>query len=223
LPIPWGREKLVKWIDKVLSINSDRHEKLIKLMITGGIGPDSLTPSQENPTIVILCDKRPELPQEVYEKGIAVTSKEHERFTPKAKSVSYLAGVMWLQEAREAGAREVIFYVDNQVFEGVTSNVFAVIDGELCTPASNVLDGITKHILLALTKDQGLVSVKDFDIEAFRAADEVFITSSSRGVLPVTTLDSNPVGNGEVGPKTKEMMTLLNDYIASGEWKEREL
>jgi branched-subunit amino acid aminotransferase/4-amino-4-deoxychorismate lyase len=98
------------------------------------------------------------------------------------------------------------------VAEGSSSNVFTVIGGQVRTPglAVGILEGVTRAKVLEICRREGipLAEVDFLSPDEVRSADEVFITSSTRGVLPVTTVDRRPVGDGQPGPVTRRLLSL---------------
>jgi D-alanine transaminase len=119
------------------------------------------------------------------------------------KSTSLLGSVLMTQQAQEAGAREAILLRDGRVLEGASSNVFAVVDGVLYTAPKdrNILAGITRDLIVELVGQQDLpfreqaISVADLG-----RASELWISSSTREMVPVTQLDGHAIGDGAVGP-----------------------
>jgi D-alanine transaminase len=119
------------------------------------------------------------------------------------KSTSLLGGVLLTQQAAMAGAREAILVRDGVVLEGASSNVFAVIDGVLHTApkSQHILAGITRDLIVELAQQHGLkLREEAVTLEQLRSASEIWISSSTREMVPVATLDSHRVGNGKVGP-----------------------
>jgi D-amino acid aminotransferase len=216
LRIPWSKEEIRNWTLKTLLANETQEEKFIRIIISGGVS-NTMFPAK-SPTIVILIDSAVEYPQEYYEKGVSVFAVKHTRYTPEAKSNDYIEGVKQIQKAKEWGAIEPIYYSDIQVFEGSNSNIFAVIGGKLLTPANNILDGVTRGVLLEILKLGVPVEVRDFTFNELLDASEVFLTSSSKEVMPVTLIDNKPVGVGAVGPVTKEVARQFREYAFSNLW-----
>ena len=137
------------------------------------------------------------------------------------KSGNYLNNVLALGEARRtSGAYEAILCADDgSVAEGASSNVFAVVRGELWTPGSDVgiLDGITRAKAMELARGAGITVVERRILpDELRGADEAFLTSATRGILPVTTIDGGPVGAGVPGPITKRLMALYDELARRG-------
>ena len=120
------------------------------------------------------------------------------------KSTALLGNVMHFQEGYSTGADEALLYnANNELTEGSSCNVFVVKDGKISTPIQDnqILPGITRRIILDSLKADGALNVEERTItmDEVRNADELWITSSSKEIAPVTKLDGQPVGTGEVG------------------------
>jgi len=113
-------------------------------------------------------------------------------------------------ETREMGAEyPLLSTVDGHLAEGPGANVFLVRDGVIETPARNCLRGITRRTVLELAEELGFkVTVGEFPGAALRAADEIFLTSTAGGIMPVSRLDHRPVGEGKPGPMTLKLRDL---------------
>ncbi len=143
---------------------------------------------------------------------------KHTRYAPEAKSNNYIEGVKQAQVAQKTEAIEAVYCSDEQVFEGSSSNIFALIDGKLLTPRSNVLSGITRGVLLEILKLDVPVEMADFPVKQLLAAKEVFLSGSNKEILPITKIDGNYVGDGRVGNITKEVMKQFKEYTLSDRW-----
>jgi branched-chain amino acid aminotransferase len=115
-----------------------------------------------------------------------------------------------LYEAYDRGAHyPILLDADGNVTEGAGYNVFAYADGVLRTPASGTLRGITQRTVLELAAREGIATeVSDIPEAAFRGAQELFSTTTAGGVMPITSLDGEPVGDGRVGPLTRRLRDL---------------
>ena len=115
-----------------------------------------------------------------------------------------------LYEAYDRGARfPVLLDEDGLVTEGAGYNVFAVLDGQLLTPARGMLEGITRRTVLELADREGIAAASvALSEEEFRRATELFATTTAGGVMPITSLDGEPVGDGRVGPVCRRLRTL---------------
>lgn len=199
-------------------------ESYVRMMITRGAGPIGLDPRRtEAPTIVIVAQPL-ELPSEaMYAKGLAAVlvgvDKVGGGLDPGIKTGNYLSNIIALREAIGRGGDDAILVTSaDEVAEGATSNVFAVIDGKLCTPHLRVglLAGITRQVVCELAAEVGHpASECTVRPAALGGASEVFLTSSVRGIMPVTRLDGAQVGSGQAGPVTTALRARYESYIAS--------
>ena len=202
-------------------------ESRVRVMLTRGAGKLDLDPASSDDTqlIVIVFPLGAPTP-EMYDKGVAVAIVSITRNNPRAmdpavKSGNYLNNVLALGEARRRnGAYEAILCADDGcIAEGSTSNIFIVREGEIWTPppAVGILDGITRAKVLQLCRDNGVAfQERRFSPDDLRGADEAFITSATRGVLPVTVVDEKPVGGGAPGPVTRRLMSLYDQLARRG-------
>jgi branched-chain amino acid aminotransferase len=142
---------------------------------------------------------------------VAVSRNQAGAVDPTVKSGNYLSSVLALGEARRRFPdvyEAILSSPDGSVAEGATSNVFLVARGVVRTPALDVgiLDGITRRKVLAVAREAGFpVDEGRISPDELRGADEAFITSSARGVLPVTRVDGRPIGDGRPGPITRAL------------------
>jgi branched-chain amino acid aminotransferase len=202
-------------------------ETRVRVMLTRGVGKLDLDPAScdDCRLVVIAFPLGPPTP-EMFEKGVAVAIVSIARNSPRAidpavKSGNYLNNVLALGEARRtSGAYEAILCADDgSVAEGSTSNVFAVVRGQIWTPGEEVgiLDGITRAKVIELARGAGVTVVeRRIQPDELRGADEAFLTSATRGVLPITTIDGRPVGAGVPGPVTRRLMALYDGLARRG-------
>ncbi|MCP3671379.1 MAG: D-amino acid aminotransferase [Gammaproteobacteria bacterium] len=131
------------------------------------------------------------------------------------KSTALLANVLLKQQAKDSGAIESILIRDGNAMEGAASNLFIVSAGELITPPKSnfLLPGITRDLILELAVKHGLThSERNITEAELRSADEIWLTSSTKEIMPVTTLDHTQVGSGTPGPVYQQMSQLYADY-----------
>jgi branched-chain amino acid aminotransferase len=202
-------------------------ETRVRVMLTRGVGKLDLDPAScdDSRLVVIAFPLGPPTP-DMFEKGVAVAIVSVTRNSPRAidpavKSGNYLNNVLALGEARRtSGAYEAILCADDgSVAEGSTSNVFAVVNGEIWTPGSDVgiLDGITRAKVMELARAAGMKVVeRRIQPGELRGADEAFLTSATRGVLPIAAVDGRPVGAGVPGPVTRRLMVLYDELARRG-------
>lgn len=133
------------------------------------------------------------------------------------KSTSLLGNVMHYQQGHAAGQNEILLYNDkNELTEGSSCNAFIVKDGKVITPIQDnqILPGITRRIVLDSLRADGSIPVEEriVTMDEVRNADEIWITSSSKEITPVTRLDGQPVGNGEVGQVWEAAFRIYTDH-----------
>lgn len=196
---------------------SHHKEKNIRIVVTGGLSDNDITPGNA-PQLLLMISATTPLPLSYYEHGVKLITSHVDRFMPGAKTINYIPAILCQQEARDQGAIEAI-YVDRDGFlqEGTTSNLFVVRNGRLITPpCDRVLPGITRQVVLELAKGSVETVERPVHTDEIRLLDEVFITSSVKEVIPITTIDSVMMGNGFIGPVTQKVMELFreetNDY-----------
>ncbi|MBK1716229.1 D-amino acid aminotransferase [Thiocystis violacea] len=195
-------------------------DQYVYLQITRGAPPerDHLCPESTEPTVMALARPiKPRAPT-VAERGVTCITRPDIRWLRgEIKSISLVASVMMRREAADAGALETIMHRDGQVTEGAVSNVFVVTGDELATPPKGhlLLPGITRELALLLARDHGIRFLEHpIPLETLRGADEVWLSSSTREILPVTRLDDRPVGTGLPGPLWRRIDALYQDYKA---------
>lgn len=216
LSLPWNKEEVKGWVLETLDANKNDTEKFIKIIISGGIS-NTMLPGN-TPTIIILIDDATRYPEARYEKGIGVITVKHERYNPEAKSNNYIEGIKQTQRAKKIEAEEPLYYSNEQIFEGSNSNIFALINGKLLTPSTEILQGITRNILLEILKLNIPIEVKNFTLSDLLSANEAFFTGSGKEISPITSIDGKPLSNGEVGPITKETIRQYREYTSSDLW-----
>ena len=175
---------------------------------------DHRIPDDVEPTVVAFCQSRMPVDASVLENGIAAVTHEDTRWRYcTIKSTSLLANVLAADEARAQGASEALLVRDGCVQEGTSSNMFAVVDDRLVTPAlrDTILPGITRAVVLELAAREHIehAEVETLSPAELKRASEIWITSSVREIFPVTRLDGQPVGTGEPGPLWTRMRAAL--------------
>jgi branched-chain amino acid aminotransferase len=201
-------------------------ETRVRVIVTRGGGGDGrmdLDPATAgDPRLVVIVQPLSGPSREMYDTGVSVTIVSVTRNLPGAidpaiKSGNYLNNVLALSEARRARPEvheAILCAAGGSVAEGSTSNVFAVVGGQLRTPALEVgiLDGVTRGKVLGLAREAEIPTqeVPFMSADELRSADEVFLTSAARGVLPVSEVDGLRVGAGTPGPVTRRLMALYD-------------
>ena len=175
---------------------------------------DSADPDIYQSDLYITPVDLPVYSPEMAEKGSALITKEYARFLPEAKSTNYLPIVFWENEVKKHGAIDVLYYFNNHVLETSKSNIFIVRNNQAFTPGINVLKGITRSIVIDILHEKQIqFSEKDVLTDELFAADEVFITSTTKEVAPIVKIDGKIIGNGKVGTVSKILMEAYQKLV----------
>jgi branched-chain amino acid aminotransferase len=185
----------------------------VSLYLTGGYSDDGFTPTK--PNLVMLETPREPYPTAMYQNGTKVITHRHVRELAHAKTTDYLTAVRLNARMKAAGATEVIFETVTQVLEGARAGLGVVLpSGIIVSPKENVLESVTMHRALSLAREFTGVERRAISLEEFQTAPELFLTSATRGVMPITTVDDRPVGNGRVGTTVTRLMRALETHTA---------
>ncbi|PIQ66391.1 MAG: hypothetical protein COV96_01730, partial [Candidatus Zambryskibacteria bacterium CG11_big_fil_rev_8_21_14_0_20_42_18] len=206
LKIPVTKKVLEQKIIEITDKSGLSKRSNIRLILTGGETILGIEYDFDNPTFYAVAEKWNPLPDKCFQKGVKLVSFDYQRELPEIKTINYVTAVNLQNFRKENNALEILYTHNELVLECATSNIFIVKDGAIITPLENVLEGITSKIVQELVVPEYNLEKRDISKEELKSADEVFITSSFKDVVPVTTIDDYTVGNGEVGPVTKGIM-----------------
>ena len=212
LSFPWTQEELKEIVLQTLGLDQGIAESNIRIVVTGGSSPDFFTP-MGTPRLIVMVTPIKKLPLFWYANGVKIITIRQERQVPDAKVTSYIQAAIALKKAEEENAVEAI-YVNkkNQALEGTTSNLFAFFKDLLVTPGQGVLKGITRSVILSLGHQLFNVEERPLELEKLLQADEVFITGTNKGVVPVIQIDGNLIGQGKPGKNTKIVVQALEQH-----------
>jgi len=204
-------------LTQLIDSDSD-HDQSIYLQVTRGVAAkrDHAFPEKVVPTVFAMCQPIVPLTESVRLNGISAITLEDIRWKRcDIKAITLLANVMLRQQAQEKGAAEAILVSHGHAHEGAASNLFIVKDNVIITPPKDkhLLPGVTRDLVLELA-EQAQFSIKERAIETaeLQSADEIWLTSSTKEILAVTTLDQKTVGHGKPGPLWQKIMQLYSEY-----------
>jgi D-alanine transaminase len=195
-------------------------DQAVYLQVTRGVAPrrDHAFPDAICATVFAMSTPSAEPVDSASIQGItAITLPDIRWQHCNVKAITLLPNVLLRQQAIDAGSVEAILLKDGYAIEGAASNVFIVTNGVLVTPPNGpaLLPGITRDLILELAVANAIpfreCSIPEADL---RGADEIWLTSSTREISPVTTLDDQLVGSGHPGPAWKTMIGLFQEYKA---------
>jgi branched-chain amino acid aminotransferase len=200
IPLEYSREQLRQIIAELIDKN-DLKEGGLRMVLTGGISENHFSPAQGK--LFIFAESLIFPVQEKYEKGIKLLSVEYVRSIAEIKTTNYAYPVWHSFQWKEAGAEDVIYHMNGEISESSRSNIFIVKEGRVSTPDKHVLHGITRKHVMDIV---GEVAIRPILFEEMLAADEIFITSTTKILLPVTQVDNHLIGNGKVGKKSLDIL-----------------
>ncbi|HJS19519.1 MAG TPA: aminotransferase class IV, partial [Anaerolineales bacterium] len=138
------------------------------------------------------------------------------REKPSLKRTTFIQETALERKQLGEGIYEILLTEKGRILEGMTSNFFYVRDGMLCTAGRGVLIGVTRQTVIALARRDGIkVGNRALRINELTSITEAFITSSSRGIVPVVQIDAHPLGDGKVGTVTARLMHLYREEVLS--------
>lgn len=197
-------------------------DTVVYIQITRGVAPrDHIYSADLAPTVVATFKAKPVYDARLYRQGLSLTVLDDIRWAnPCIKSTALLANSMLKNAARKKGyADAILISPDRLVRETTCANVFIVARGTLRTPPAtrHILRGITRDAVLECAEAEGIPTDEtDFNVQALLDSDEVFITSTTQDVMPVTQVDGTIIGGGKPGPVTLRLLERLR-AMASAE------
>ena len=202
---PHSKDEWINLINKVVTLNNKNSSQAIYLQISRGCDENRKhTYGKLKPTIYIQSSGiEPKDKRDLTKGKSAITREDIRWLKSNTKATSLLANTLYAQEAKESNSEEAILYRDGIVTEASSSNVFIVKDSILYThpKGPKILPGVTRDIVIHCAENLGIkVKEEKFTKEQLMQADEVWISSSTREILPITSIDSVSISDGYAGP-----------------------
>lgn len=211
LNVPLQSEEIKQIINRLVKENNFALAG-IKLLLTGGYSPDAFTPGRPNFMILHQPFTRPH--EKLYQQGAALISHNYKREIPGAKTIVYIAGISVLQKMISAQAADVLFVNENTIYECSRCNIFIVKDNAVITPVTDILPGITRKYVIQTAKKFYSSTERHITFTELLEADECFITSTTKGIMPVIKIDNTLIGNGIPGHITKHLRVDFSSLLA---------
>jgi branched-chain amino acid aminotransferase len=219
--VPASDALLLAQVDGLLA-RAGKGESYIRIIVSRGLGDCSYDFARvQGPTVVMVQKPLPAYPASHYEDGIRVAAvgvrRNHPRaLDPAIKSSNLLNNILAVREAQSRGAEEpVLLNQEGFVAEGASTNVFLARGGMLFTPplSAGILAGITREVVLELAPGLGIAfREQPLRLDDLLSADEAFMTSTTREVVPVRQVDETLLGHGRPGPLTRRVMEAFRAY-----------
>lgn len=217
--VPVSRPELERIVRQLIEKNAFKDAN-VRIVLTGGPSADGMTLGPK-PTFCIMVDELREPPPERYTKGIALRCCEHERPLATVKTLNYALAIKHQKEMKRKGMLELLFVHDGKVLECNSSNIFLIKGRTLITPKRNILIGTTRNFVIKHARKEYTIVERDVKVSELTRADELFITASNKGIMPVVRIDSTRLGTGKhkgkVGPKTKQLMAQYDQWVAAAQ------
>jgi D-alanine transaminase len=208
-----------EWRDIILQLVAKQafEDQGVYFQVTRGVAKrDHAFPKDAVPTVFLMANPLVTPAKELVERGAAAVSAADDRWLHcDIKSISLIGNCLLRQVSADAGATETILFRDGRLTEASASNVFVVKAGVILSPPKSnlILPGITYDVIFELAQGAALpFEYRDVTRDEVFSADEVWVTSSSKEVLAVVTLDGKPVGDGRPGPVFRKMHALYQDF-----------
>ena len=213
---PYSR---AEWRDIILQLVAKQpfEDQGVYFQVTRGVAKrDHAFPKDAAPTVFIMANPLVNPPQELVERGAAAVTAVDDRWHRcDIKSISLIGNCLLRQVSADVGAVETILFRDGKLTEASASNVFVVKGGVILSPpkSSLILPGITYDVIAEIAQAAGLaMEYRDISEAETRGADEIWVTSSSKEVLAIVTLDGQPVGGGKPGPGFRRIHALYQEF-----------
>lgn len=208
-----------EWRDIILQLVAKQpfEDQGVYFQVTRGVAKrDHAFPKDAVPTVFLMANPLVTPAKELVERGAAAVSAADDRWLHcDIKSISLIGNCLLRQVSADAGATETILFRDGKLTEASASNVFVVRKGVILSPPKSnlILPGITYDVIFELAQAAALpFEYRDVSRDEVFSADELWVTSSSKEVLAVATLDGKPVGDGLPGPVFRRMHALYQDF-----------
>lgn len=214
------QEIIAKLIESVVTTHPEFTDQMVYIQITRGVAPrDHVFPAQISPTVFVYADTAPVTKSDLIKNGVnAITCADIRWQRCEIKSTSLLANVLLRQQAAEASVTEAILIRDKFLTEGAASNIFTVKDNFIRTPpkSEQILPGITRDLIIELMTKNKLPGDESMITEQeLMDADEIWMASSVKEILPITLLNGARIGSGQAGPVYKNILKIYQNYKQS--------
>ena len=218
-------ERMIKDTCRQYFSEFGRKDLYVRVTVSRGIGDTNIDPTTcGQPYAVVIAKEIPPAPDWHATKGVEFATVQrrrnsHEALPPSMKSGNYLNNVLAIVEAKHNGGSDAVMVnAHGFVTEGTTNNLFIVKNGVVWTPSmdAGILEGITRAMILNLCRQHKIpVEERLFTIQDVFSCEELFLSSTTREIVPITKLDGQAIGNAKPGPVTVSLRKLLREHIAS--------
>jgi len=213
---PLADGEWTRLIGDIISRNAG-DDQSVYLQVTRGVAKrDHAFPKDAKPTVFVMSGPLVTPARELVESGVpCITGTDYRWLKCDVKSVSLLGNCLLRQSAADAGAAEIVLFRNGHLTEASASNVFVIRNGTLLSPPKThlILPGITYDVVLELAAATGIpIELRAVPEAEVRSADELWLTSSTREVQAIASLDGKPVGTGKPGPVFRKLYQAFQEF-----------
>ncbi|MBP7811591.1 MAG: aminotransferase class IV family protein [Candidatus Moranbacteria bacterium] len=199
---------------------SPTQELVLRTVLSGGPSENGFTPEPGRETFYILTEERHRLSESIYQEGVKLITLPYERYLPQVKFANHTVSIWDLERRKREGAFDTLYISGGVISEASQGNVFLVKDGVLVTPREEVLWGIVQGLVMELAEAAGIPTEwRSVSLAELLVADEVLLTGSSKGIVPVVDIDGQAIGTGRLGTICAELRAAYEQYIDTGKVK----
>jgi branched-chain amino acid aminotransferase len=193
---------------------SGMEELVLRTVLSGGPSKNGFAPEPGRETFYILAEARHRLPASIYAEGVKLITLPYERYLPQVKFANHAISIWDLERRRAAGAFDTLYVSGGFISEASQGNILIVKEGTLITPREEVLWGITQGVVMELAAQAGMPTEwRSVTLEETLNADEVLLTGSSKGIVPVVRIDDTVIGNGQPGLRATQLSRALAGLV----------
>jgi branched-subunit amino acid aminotransferase/4-amino-4-deoxychorismate lyase len=209
LPLTYTVEEITKAVYDTLE-HSGLREAGIRLLLTGGFTPDSMTFSE--PTLIITVEHLAMAPEKEVQTGVKLMSHTHLREMAEIKTTNYSEALRLRQKVKQQQANDILYHHNGHILELTRSNFFIVKGQTVITPSENILKGITRRTVLDLAASAYTVEERPLALHELKEADEAFMTGTNKRIVPVIQVDDQQIGTGKPGKITLHLYGLFIEF-----------
>jgi len=202
-----SKKELKLIMEKLMNKNNCSNAK-IKLVLSPGIGKSDLDLGG-NETLFIYAQAYTDFPKKFYTEGIKIISVNYKRNLSEFKSSNYIEAICLRKEMKKQKASEILYLLNNYVLECSTSNIFMVKNNVLITPKNDILYGVTRSFVIGFAKKYMKVEERPITLRELLKADEIFITATTKQIMPVVQIDGAKINKGKIGRNTLKLQEIF--------------
>ena len=215
---PYSESEWKQYLNQIVTKHTAQDQSIYVQVTRGVAKRDHAFPETITPTVFMMSNPLKAIDVDTFNKGVKAITLDDIRWQYcNIKAITLLPNILLKQTAIEEGAQEAILIRDGEVTEGSASNIFIVSNGVIKTPpkSSRLLPGITRDLIVELAQKNHIDYIEsNFSRPELSAADEIWLTSSTKEVLPIVKLNDKTIGDGKPGPVSRRMYDIFQAYKA---------